>query len=110
MPTKGLFISFKNTQEYKSINPALVCAKALKIHGNMIKLFKGIILNYRVKRAVKMAKELSEASKRKYIVLMVAGVPKVYSKQELKNLIQRRVFKKGTTIQDLEKRAILITA
>lgn len=76
----------------------------------MIKLFKGIILNYRVKRAVKMAKELSEASKRKYIVLMVVGVPKVYSKQELKNLIQRRVFKKGTTIQDLEKRAILITA
>lgn len=57
-----------------------------------------------------MAKELSEVSKRKYIVLMVAGVPKVYSKQELKNLIQRRVFKKGTTIQDLEKRAILITA
>lgn len=76
----------------------------------MIKLFKEIILNYRVKRAVKMAKELSEASKRKYIVLMVAGVLKVYSKQELKNLIQRRVFKKGTTIQDLEKRAILITA
>lgn len=76
----------------------------------MIKLFKEIILNYRVKKAVKMAKELSEVSKRKYIVLMVAGVPKVYSKQELKKLIQRRVFKKGTTIQDLEKRAILITA
>lgn len=75
----------------------------------MIKLFKEIILNYRVKRAVKMAKELSEVSKRKYIVLMVAGVPKVYSKQDLKNLIQRRVFKKGTTIQDLEKRAIIIT-
>lgn len=75
----------------------------------MIKLFKEIILNYRVKRAVKMAKELSQVSKRKYIVLMVAGVLKVYSKQELKNLIQRRVFKKGTTIQDLEKRAIIIT-
>ena len=76
----------------------------------MIKLFKEIILNYRVKRAVKMAKESSEVSKRKYIVLMVAGVPKVYSKQELKSLIARRVFKKGTTIQDLERRAILITA
>lgn len=76
----------------------------------MIKLFKEIILNYRVKRAVKMAKELSEVSKRKYIVLMVAGVPKVYSKQELKSLIARRVFKKGTTIRDLERRAILITA
>lgn len=76
----------------------------------MIKLFKEIILSYRTKRAIKMAKELAEASKRKYIVLMVASVPKVYSKQELKSLIARRIFKKGTTIQDLEKRAILITA
>lgn len=76
----------------------------------MIKLFKEIILSYRIKRAIKMAKELAEASKRKYIVLMVASVPKVYSKQELKSLIARRIFKKGTTIQDLEKRAILITA
>lgn len=76
----------------------------------MIKLFKEIILSYRIKRAIKMAKELAETSKRKYIVLMVAGVPKVYSKQELKSLIARRIFKKGTTIQDLEKRAILITA
>lgn len=75
----------------------------------MIKLFKEIILNYRVKRAIKMAKELSQVSRRKYVVLMVAGIPKVYSKQELKSLIARRVFKKGTTIQDLEKRAIIIT-
>lgn len=43
------------------------------------------------------------------MVLMVAGVPKVYSKQELKSLIQRHTFKKGTTIQDLERRAIIVT-
>lgn len=75
----------------------------------MIKMIKEIILNYRIKRAVKMARELSLASKRKYMVLMVAGVPKVYSKQELKSLIQRHIFKKGTTIQDLERRAIIVT-
>lgn len=57
-----------------------------------------------------MAKELSQASKRKYLVLLVAGVPKVYSKQELKKMIVQHRFRKGTTIQDLEKRAILITA
>lgn len=75
----------------------------------MIKFFKEIVLNFRIKRAIKMAQELAVVSKRRYIVLIVAGVPKVYSKQELKNLVKRRVFKKGTTIQDLEKRAVLIT-
>lgn len=57
-----------------------------------------------------MADELSKASRRKYIVLLVAGVPKVYSKQDLKRMIAQRKFRKGTTIQDLEKKAILITA
>ena len=57
-----------------------------------------------------MADELSKASRRKYIVLLVAGVPKVYSKQDLKRMIAQRKFRKGTTIQDLEQRAILITA
>ena len=106
---KEQFTFYKNIQEYKSINLASVCAEALKIHGNMIKMIKEIILNYRIKRAVKMARELSLTSKRKYMVLMVAGVPKVYSKQELKSLIQRHTFKRGTTIQDLERRAIIVT-
>lgn len=75
----------------------------------MINFFKEIVLNFRIKRAIKIAQELAAVSKRRYIVLIVAGVPKVYSKQELKNLVKRRVFKKGTTIQDLEKRAVLIT-
>ena len=57
-----------------------------------------------------MADELSKASRRKYIVLLVASVPKVYSKQDLKRMIAQRKFRKGTTIQDLEKKAILITA
>ena len=76
----------------------------------MKQFIKYIILNYRIKRAIKLAKELSQASKRKYIVLLVAGVPKVYAKQDLKKMIAQRKFRKGVTIQDLEKRAILITA
>lgn len=76
----------------------------------MKQFIKDIILNYRIKRAIKLAKELSQASKRKYIVLLVAGVPKVYAKQDLKKMIAQRKFRKGVTIQDLEKRAILITA
>lgn len=84
-------------------------AKALKTHGKMIQLFRKAVLGYRIKRAVRMAKELSDASKRKYLVLLVGGIPKAYTKQGLKNLIGRHVFQKGTTIRDLEKRAIIVT-
>lgn len=76
----------------------------------MKQFIKDIILNYRIKRAIKLADELSKASRRKYIVLLVAGVPKVYSKQDLKRMIAQRKFRKGITIQDLEKKAVLITA
>lgn len=76
----------------------------------MKQFIKDLILDYRIKRAVKLARELSQASKRKYIVLLVAGVPKVYAKQELKKMIAQRKFRKGVTIQDLERKAILITA
>lgn len=76
----------------------------------MKQFIKNLILNYRVRRAVRLAAELSQVSKRRYLVLMVAGVPKVYSKQELKAMIRRHKFIKGTTIQDLERKAILITA
>lgn len=75
----------------------------------MKQFIKDFILNYRIKRAIRLADELSKASRRKYLVLLVAGVPKVFSKQELKKMIAQRKFRKGTTIQDLGKRAILIT-
>ena len=75
----------------------------------MLQFIKDMILKYRIRRAIRLAGELSEVSKRKYLVLLVAGVPKVFSKQELKKMIAQRKFRKGTTIQDLEKRAILIT-
>lgn len=50
----------------------------------MKQFIKDFILNYRIKRAIRLADELSKASRRKYLVLLVAGVPKVFSKQELK--------------------------
>lgn len=76
----------------------------------MIQFIKDMILDYKIRRAIRLAGELSKVEKRKYMVLMVAGVPKIYSKQELKRWIAMRKFRRGTTIRDLEKRAILITA
>ena len=100
----------RNIQEYRSLNRASAHAEALKICGKTMRQFiKDFILNYRIRRAIRLADELSRASRRKYLVLLVAGVPKVYSKQELKTMIRSRKFRKGTTIQDLEKKAILIT-
>jgi hypothetical protein len=37
------------------------------------------------------------------------GVPRVYSKMQLKHLIKIRYFKKGTTIQQLEALALYKT-
>ena len=81
----------------------------MSIFNSIVKSVRNFILDYRVKRAVRLAKLLSETSRKKYLVLMVSGIPKVYSKQELKAMIKQRKFVKGTTIQDLEKRAIIIT-
>lgn len=81
----------------------------MNIFNSIVKSVRNFILDYRVKRAVRLAKLLSETSRKKYLVLMVGGIPKVYSKQELKAMTKQRKFVKGTTIQDLEKRAIIIT-
>ena len=81
----------------------------MKMINSIVNSVRNRILDYRVKRAVRLAKLLSETSRKRYLVLMVAGIPKVYSKQELKAMIRQRKFVKGTTIQELEKRAIIIT-
>lgn len=99
----------RSIQEYRSLNRVSAHAGLLKIYGKMKQFIKDLILSYRIKRAIRLAEELSRVSKRRYLVLMVAGIPKVYSKQELKKMITQRKFRKGTTIQDLEKKAILIT-
>ncbi len=74
----------------------------------MINIIKKYILSSRIKRAAELAKTLTDADRKKRLVLLVAGVPKVYTKQELKRLLLTKHFKKGTTIQDLERVAIII--
>lgn len=75
----------------------------------MITLIKKIILNYRVKKAIKQAVEFQKESGRKHLVVMCNGKPMVHTKQKLQYLIKTRYFKKGTRIQDLEKAALFIT-
>lgn len=68
----------------------------------MIQFIKDMILNYRIRRAIRLARELSEVSKRKYLVLLVAGVPKVFSKQELKKMIAQRKFRRVRLFKTLK--------
>ncbi len=75
----------------------------------MYKLIKDLIFAWRYKRAVKEANYLNEITKMRFFVILMNGSLKVVPKQALKELIARGRFKRGTKIQDLEKRALYIT-
>jgi hypothetical protein len=65
--------------------------------------------NFIIRRAINKANRLHRLTKYKFLVLLVKGKPRVYSKFQLKHLIKTRYFEKGTTIQQLEKSAIYKT-
>ena len=75
----------------------------------MFKKFKNILFNRRLRRAMREANELSALTGLRYFVIILDGEVKVVSKRRLKQLIDTRRFRKGTTIRDFEKRALHIT-
>lgn len=72
-------------------------------------LFRKLIFAGRFRKAVRTADKWHHITHRKYLVVVVNGKLEVISKQELKNFIHIGVFRKGTTIQDIEQRALYIT-
>lgn len=75
----------------------------------MFKKLKNILFNRRLRRAIKEANELSTLTGLRYFVIILDGDLKVVSKRRLKQLIDTRRFRKGTTIHDFEKLALHIT-
>lgn len=75
----------------------------------MFRLIKDIIFGFRFKRAVKKADRFRHITHRKYMVLVINKKLEVISKQEVKRFIDAGVFRKGTRITDIEKRALYIT-
>ena len=63
----------------------------------------------RFRRKVKEANQLAELFKMRYFVIMMNGSLKVVPKKTLKELVAKGRFKRGTTIQDIEKHALYIT-
>ena len=75
----------------------------------MKKIIKELIFGFRFKRAVRKADRFHHITHRKYMVLVINHQLEVLSKQELKKFIAGGVFRKGTTIADLEAKALYIT-
>ena len=64
---------------------------------------------WRYRRAVHKAKELSELFGMKYYVISINGSLKVVPKQTIKELIKRKRFRKGVTLEDIERHALFVT-
>ncbi len=75
----------------------------------MFQLIKDLIFGFRFKRAVKKADRFHHITHRKYMVLVINKKLEVLSKQELKKFIANGIFRKGTTIQNIERKALYIT-
>ena len=71
---------------------------------------KQLIWARRYRRAIRKADTLAAAYKMKYFVIILGGKLKVVPKQNIKRLIREGRFKKGTTIADIESRALYITS
>ena len=72
-------------------------------------IIQKIIFKWRYKRAVSKANRFHKATKRKYLVLILKGKPVVISKKRIRQLIATQHFRKGTTVRDIEQRAIYTT-
>lgn len=75
---------------------------------DIYKLIRECIWAARYKRAVRKAKKYAALFNMTYLVILLNGSLKVVPKRTLKELIAKRRFRKGTTIQDLEGRALFI--
>lgn len=72
------------------------------------KLFKAWLFDFRKKRAIKKAQREADLNRRKYIVLVWGGRPRVVSMQGIKRLIRQKRFTKGFTAEKALKMAIYV--
>ena len=75
----------------------------------MIRLIKDSIFGLRFNRAVKRADDLHNITHRKYLVLVINKKLEVLSKQEVRKFVANGIFRKGTTVGDIERKALYIT-
>lgn len=76
----------------------------------MYKKITRCIFAWRYKRAVKEAKELAALFGIRYYVLNLGGSLKVVPKRNIKELIRQKKFRKGISVEDIERMALFITS
>lgn len=74
----------------------------------MVKYFKVLIFEWRVKRAIKKAKSDAQIYQKKFLVVVFKGKPIVVSMQGIKKLISQRRFAKGFTAEKAMQCAIYV--
>jgi hypothetical protein len=68
------------------------------------------LLRYRqLKHAIKQANKVRYTSGHKCLLLLTHEGFKAFRKRDLKQLVKTKYFKKGTTIQTIESKAVYIT-
>lgn len=75
----------------------------------MFQLVKDIIFGFRFKRAVKKADRFHHITHRKYMVLVINRELKVLSKKDIRQFVANGIFRKGMTVQDIERKALYVT-
>ena len=108
-PMKVLYGTFSATQDKRVSNRCSGLARHPKIYGNMIQFIKRVIFAWKYKRAVKKAIKLANLTGLRYFVVYMNGSLKVAPKKTFKQLIAQKRFRKGTTIQDIERSALFFT-
>lgn len=75
----------------------------------MFQLIKDLIFAFRFKQAVKKADRFHHITHRKYMVLVINKRLEVLSKQEIRKFLSNGIFRKGTTLSDIELKALYTT-
>lgn len=75
----------------------------------MLQLIKDIIFAFRFKRAAMKADRFHHITHRKYMVLVINKRLEVLSKREIKKFVAKGIFRKGTTVSDIENKALYTT-
>lgn len=74
----------------------------------LYKKIRDCVWAVRYRNAVRKARKMAGLFGMTYYVILLNGKLKVVPKRTIKDLVSRRRFRRGTTVQDIEKRALYI--
>lgn len=75
----------------------------------MKQLISQLIFCLKFRWAVRKADRLQHITHRKHMVLVINHKLQVLSKKEVKTLLAKHIFRRGTTIQQIEQKALYTT-